>query len=79
MPEHEVLDVLVQALAMAAGLGAPSSSCSYAVVALVRRVPQGCLHLGEVFEIASTNLVTELGIILAVSRSSRWRSARAEL
>jgi hypothetical protein len=29
------------------------------------RVPQGCLHLGEVFEIASSNLVIELGIILA--------------
>jgi uncharacterized protein len=55
-------------LALAAGLGAASSSCSYAAVALARSLFRkgadftACMA----FEFASTNLVIELGIILAV-------------
>src|SRR5580693_3975577 len=48
-------------LAVAAGLGAASSSCSYAAVA---------------FEIGSTNLVVELGIILALLMG--WQFTAAE-
>jgi uncharacterized protein len=55
-------------LAVAAGLGAASSSCSYAAVALARSlVRKGASFIAAmVFEIASTNLVIELGIILAL-------------
>lgn len=55
-------------LAIATGLGAASSSCSYAAVALARSL----FHKGAnftsamAFEVASTNLVIELGIILAL-------------
>ncbi len=56
------------ALALATGLGAASSSCSYAAVALARSLfRQGASFTAAmVFEIASTNLVIELGIILAL-------------
>jgi hypothetical protein len=55
-------------LALAAGFGAASSSCSYAAVALARALfRQGASFTSAmVFEIASTNLVVELGVILAV-------------
>ena len=55
-------------LARATGLGAASSSCSYAAVALARSLfRQGSSFTAAmVFEIASTNLVVELGIILAL-------------
>jgi uncharacterized protein len=55
-------------LAVAAGLGAASSSCSYASVALARSLfRKGANFTAAIaFEIASTNLVIELGIILAV-------------
>jgi uncharacterized protein len=55
-------------LALAAGLGAASSSCSYAAVALARAlVRRGANFTAAMaFEIASTNLVVELGIILAL-------------
>ncbi|HEX4830504.1 MAG TPA: permease [Trebonia sp.] len=50
------------ALAVAAGLGAASSSCSYAAVALARALlRQGAgFTAAMAFEIASTNLVIEL-------------------
>jgi uncharacterized membrane protein YraQ (UPF0718 family) len=53
-------------LAVATGLGAASSSCSYASVALARSlVRQGANFTAAMaFEIASTNLVIELGIII---------------
>src|ERR1041384_6887362 len=53
-------------LAIAAGLGAASSSCSYAAVALARSLFQkGASFIAAMaFEIGSTNLVLELGIIL---------------
>ncbi len=53
-------------LAVASGLGAASSSCSYASVALARSLfRQGANFTAAIaFEIASTNLVIELGIIM---------------
>ncbi|MFN2545788.1 MAG: permease [Actinomycetota bacterium] len=53
-------------LAIACGLGAASSSCSYAAVALARSIfRKGADFTAAVaFEFASTNLVIELGIIL---------------
>src|SRR5690348_14804579 len=53
-------------LAIACGLGAASSSCSYAAVALARSLfRKGANFTASMaFEIASTNLVIELGIIL---------------
>jgi len=55
-------------LCVASGLGAASSSCSYAAVALARSVFRkgGNFTAAMAFEFASTNLVIELGIILAV-------------
>jgi hypothetical protein len=55
-------------LALAAGFGAASSSCSYAAVALARALfRQGASFTAAMaFEIASTNLVVELGVILAL-------------
>jgi uncharacterized protein len=55
-------------LAVAGGLGAASSSCSYASVALARSLfRRGAdFTAAMAFQFASTNLVIELGIILAV-------------
>jgi uncharacterized membrane protein YraQ (UPF0718 family) len=55
-------------LAIATGLGAASSSCSYAAVALARSLFRkgASFTAAMAFEIASTNLVVELGIILAL-------------
>ena len=65
-------------LAKAAGLGAASSSCSYAAVALARSLfRKGASFTSAiVFEIASTNLVIELGIILALLMG--WQFTLAE-
>src|SRR5580692_10379078 len=65
-------------LAIAAGLGAASSSCSYAAVALARSLFRkgASFTAAMVFEIASTNLVIELGIILALLIS--WQFTLAE-
>jgi len=65
-------------LALAAGLGAASSSCSYAAVALARSLVRKGANFtaAMVFEIASTNLVIELGIILALLIS--WQFTLAE-
>lgn len=55
-------------LAVASGLGAASSSCSYASVALARSlfVKGANFTAAMAFEFASTNLVIELGIIMAL-------------
>ncbi len=55
-------------LAIAAAAGAASSSCSYAAVALARSLfRKGASFTATMaFEIASTNLVVELGIVLAL-------------
>jgi len=65
-------------LARATGLGAASSSCSYAAVALARSLFRkgASFTAAMVFEIASTNLVIEMGIILALLIS--WQFTVAE-
>ena len=65
-------------LAVASGLGAASSSCSYAAVAIARSAfTKGANFTAAMaFEIASTNLVLELGIILIVLMG--WQFALAE-
>jgi uncharacterized protein len=65
-------------LAVATGLGAASSSCSYAAVALARALfRRGAdFTAAMAFEIASTNLVIELGIILALLIA--WQFTLAE-
>ena len=65
-------------LAAAAGFGAASSSCSYAAVAMARSLfRKGAgFTAAMAFEIASTNLVIELGIILALLIS--WQFTLAE-
>src|SRR5262252_1823310 len=65
-------------LAVAAGLGAGSSSCSYAAVALARSLFRKGAHFtaAMAFEIASTNLVVELGILLALLLG--WQFTAAE-
>jgi len=57
-----------RSLAVATGLGVASSSCSYAAVALARTLfRKGAdFTAAIVFEIASTNLVVELGIVIAL-------------
>jgi uncharacterized membrane protein YraQ (UPF0718 family) len=65
-------------LAVATGLGAASSSCSYAAVALARSLfRKGAdFTAAMAFEIGSTNLVAELGIILALLMG--WQFTAAE-
>jgi uncharacterized membrane protein YraQ (UPF0718 family) len=65
-------------LSIATGLGAASSSCSYAAVALARSIfRKGAdFTAAMAFEIASTNLVAELSIILVVLMG--WQFALAE-
>ena len=65
-------------LAVATGLGAASSSCSYAAVALARSLFRRGANFtaAMAFEIASTNLVIELGIILALLLS--WQFTLGE-
>ena len=65
-------------LAIATGFGAASSSCSYAAVALARSLFRkgASFTAAMAFEIASTNLVVELGIILALLIA--WQFTLAE-
>lgn len=65
-------------LALACGLGAASSSCSYAAVALARSMfRKGANFTATMaFQFASTNLVMELGILLAVLMG--WQFTLAE-
>ena len=65
-------------LALASGLGAASSSCSYAAVALARALFRrgASFTAAMTFEIASTNLVIELGIIMALLLG--WQFTLAE-
>jgi uncharacterized protein len=62
----------------ALGLGAASSSCSYAAVAITRAVfRKGAdFTAAMAFEMASTNMVAELGIIMAILIG--WQFAVAE-
>src|ERR671935_2258878 len=61
-------DDSARSLCLATGLGAASSSCSYAAVALARSLfRKGADFTASMaFEFASTNLVVELGIIMAL-------------
>jgi uncharacterized protein len=67
-----------KSLAKATALGTASSSCSYAAVALARSLFSKGAHFTSAvaFEIASTNLVIELGIIIALLLG--WRFTLAE-
>src|SRR5947207_1681944 len=67
-----------RSLAIACGLGAASSSCSYAAVALARSLYRKGANFtaAMAFEFASTNLVIELGILLWLLLG--WQFAVAE-
>src|SRR5436305_1797992 len=67
-----------RSLSLAALFGVASSSCSYAAVALARSifVKGASFTAAMVFELASTNLVIELGIILIILMG--WQFAAAE-
>src|SRR6266478_2356340 len=68
-----------KSLAIATLVGAASSSCSYAAVALARSIFRKGANFTAaiVFEFASTNLVIELGIIMILLLG--WPFALAEL
>jgi uncharacterized protein len=67
-----------KSLAIACALGAASSSCSYAAVALARSIFRKGANFtaAMAFELASTNLVAELTIIIIVLMG--WQFAAAE-
>src|SRR5256885_11722827 len=65
-------------LAIACGLGAASSSCSYAAAALARSLFRKGANFtaAMAFMLASTNLVAELGIVMALLIG--WQFTAAE-
>jgi uncharacterized membrane protein YraQ (UPF0718 family) len=67
-----------RSIAIACGLGVASSSCSYAAVALARSIFRKGANFtaAMAFEFASTNLVIELGVILALLLG--WQFTLAE-
>ena len=67
-----------RSIATALALGAASSSCSYAAVALARSLVRKGAHFSAAmaFEMASTNLVVELSIIMLVLLG--WQFTLAE-
>src|SRR3954451_9337311 len=71
-------DASPRSIAIATGLGAASSSCSYAAVALARSIfRKGADFTSAMaFQFASTNLVIELGIIMWLLLG--WQFALAE-
>ncbi len=71
-------DDSLRSIAIACGLGVASSSCSYAAVALARSIFRkgASFTAAMAFEFASTNLVIELGIILALLMG--WQFTLAE-
>src|SRR3979490_1781622 len=68
-----------RSIATALALGAASSSCSYAAVALARSLFRKGANFtaAMAFELASTNLVAELSIILIVLMGWRFMAAEA--
>jgi uncharacterized membrane protein YraQ (UPF0718 family) len=68
-----------RSVALAAGFGAASSSCSYAAVAVARTLFRKGATLANsiIFEFASTNLVFELGLVLLILLG--WQFLAAEL
>lgn len=71
-------DARPRTLAVASLLGAASSSCSYAAVALARSLfRKGANFVAAMaFEIGSTNLVVELGVVMALLLG--WQFTAAE-
>jgi len=71
-------DDSARTIAVACGLGAASSSCSYAAVALARSMFRKGANFtaAMAFQFASTNLVVELGILLALLMG--WQFTLAE-
>jgi uncharacterized membrane protein YraQ (UPF0718 family)/YHS domain-containing protein len=69
----------VRPVALASGLGAASSSCSYAAIAIARSLfAKGASAASSLaFQFASTNLVVELGIVMWVLLG--WQFTLAEL
>jgi uncharacterized membrane protein YraQ (UPF0718 family)/YHS domain-containing protein len=69
----------VRPIALATGLGAASSSCSYAAIAIARSLfARGASAASSLaFQFASTNLVVELGIVMWVLIG--WQFTLAEL
>ncbi|PRY10059.1 permease [Kineococcus rhizosphaerae] len=70
-------DARPRTLATASGLGIASSSCSYAAVALARSLfRKGAdFTAAIVFQVASTNLVVEMGILLALLMGWQFTAA----
>ena len=68
----------VRETVLATGLGAASSSCSYAAVAIAKSIFQKGASFASamVFQFASTNLVFEIGIVMWVFLG--WRFTLAE-
>jgi uncharacterized protein len=68
----------LRGLVLACGLGAASSSCSYAAVAIARTLfRKGATFANAIiFEFASTNLVFELGLVLLILLG--WQFVAAE-
>src|SRR5205085_5342881 len=66
-----------RSIAIATALGAASSSCSYAAVALARSIFRKGANFtaAMAFQFASTNLVIELGIIMIILMG--WQFALA--
>jgi uncharacterized protein len=68
----------LRTVALASGLGAASSSCSYAAVAIAKSMFQkgASLVAAMVFQFASTNLVFEIGIVMWIFLG--WQFTLAE-
>jgi uncharacterized protein len=68
----------LRAVALATGLGAASSSCSYAAVAIAKSMFQkgASLATAMTFQFASTNLVFEIGIVMWIFLG--WQFTLAE-
>src|SRR3954454_21581047 len=69
----------LRTVALSTGLGAASSSCSYAAVAIAKSMfaKGASLAAAMVFQFASTNLVFELGIVIWIFLG--WQFTLAEL
>jgi len=72
-------DSSAKTLTVSALLGAASSSCSYAAVAMARSIVRkgGDFTAAMAFQFAATNLVLELGVLMWVLIS--WHSPRLSL
>jgi uncharacterized membrane protein YraQ (UPF0718 family)/YHS domain-containing protein len=68
----------LRTVALATGLGAASSSCSYAAIAIAKSMFQkgASLATAMVFQFASTNLVFEIGIVMWIFLG--WQFTLAE-